>query len=938
MPAHKPTPAPFTPGLPTGTVTFLFTDIEGSTKLWEQYPDAMREALQRHDTLLREAVEANGGYVFKTVGDAFCAAFPTAVDALAATLSAHRALQAEDWGETGPLKIRAGLHTGIAQERDGDYFGPALNRVARLQAAGHGRQTLLSLPTYELVRDHLPAGVQLLDMGEHRLKDLLRPERVYQLVTPDLPSQFPPLKTLDNRPNNLPRQTTAFIGRDKEIEVVAALVRKPDVALVTLTGPGGTGKTRLGLQIAADLLDDFSDGVWFVELAAITEPRLVVPTIAQTLGVKEAGGTPIIDTLKAYLKEKELLLLLDNFEQVSDTTGGISELLAACPRLKVLATSRVPLRIRGEKEYAVSPLELPDLKHLPSLERLTQYEAVRLFIERATDVKADFQVTNENAPAVAEICTRLDGLPLAIELAAARIKMLPPQAILTRLSQRLKLLTGGARDLTARQQTLRGAIDWSYDLLDEGHKEFFRRMAVFQGGRTLEALEAVCNYDGELQVDVFDGVEVLLANNLIQQREGSDGEPRFVMLETIHEYAREKLQESGEAEALQREHALYFMRLSEEGELHIRSPKDKYYSDKFEDEFDNIRAALQWSLTEGNPEIGARMAASLAMPRFWGQRMHVSEGQSWLAQILAKPQLAGRTSLRAKTLMAAGSLADNWGELATALALWEEALAIYREREDQQGMGRALGGTGWVTLLQGDLVSSRTYLEEALAIRRHIGDMRDVAHCTELIAQLDDKEGNYESARTLNQQALILWRSLGDKGGIANVSNTLGELEKHLGNYAVARTLLEEAVVMAREEKRPRLLATALTNLSHLLLRAGDHEQALSCLTEGLMLRKDQGGKLQIAESLLGWAALAIAQDQPERASRLLGAVDHLLQDSGATLWPTDQIEYERTSTVTRAQLGEEAFERGRQEGERMSMEQAIEYALEHSLSEWQRQ
>jgi predicted ATPase len=416
------------------------------------------------------------------------------------------------------------LHTGAAQERDGDYFGPPVNRVARLMSAAHGEQVLLSLPTQELVRDQLPVGTTLRDLGEHRLKDLFRPERVFQLTAPKLPSELPPLRTLDAYRNNLPLQPTPLVGREKEVSEVCNLLGD-ETRLLTLTGPGGIGKTRLALQAAADLLDDFPDGTFFVPLATLTEAELFISAVTETLGVKEIGEQPLDESLKDYLSERRLLLLLDNFEQVLGAAPVVTELLAVSLGLKVLATSRTPLRLYGEKEYAVPPLSVPDVKHLPDLKTLSQYEAVRLFIERAKSAKVDFDVTDESAPAVAEICVRLDGLPLAIELAAARIKMLPPKAMLQRLTSRLKLLTGGARDLPERQRTLRATIEWSHALLDEGEQLLFARLAVFSGGRTLEAIEAICDAEGDLSVEAFDGISSLLDKSLLRQEEGPGGEP-----------------------------------------------------------------------------------------------------------------------------------------------------------------------------------------------------------------------------------------------------------------------------------------------------------------------------------------------------------------------------------------------------------------------------
>jgi len=504
------------------------------------------------------------------------------------------------------------LHTGAAEEQGGDYFGPPLNRVARLLSAAHGGQVLLSLPTQELVRDVLPLDSELRDLGEHRLKDLARPERVYQLVAPDLPADFPSLRTLESRPNNLPMQPTLLVGREREVEDVRGRLLAPEVRLLTLTGPGGTGKSRLALQSAADLIEEFEDGVFFVALATLTDHTLVTSSVAQVLGVRESGDQPLLEGIKDYLQDKRLLLVLDNFEQVLEAAPQAGEILSAAPRLKVLATSRIPLGIYGEREYAVPPLAIPDPKRLPTLEVLSQYEAVRLFIERAEATKAGFEITSENAPAVAEICARLDGLPLAIELAAARIKLLPPSSILARLTNRLKLLTGGARDLPERQRTLRGAIEWSHTLLDEGEKSLFARMAIFSGGRTLEAIEAVCDAQGDLPMDAFDGVSSLVDKSLLRQEEGPEGEPRFMMLETIHEYAREKLRESGEAEEIGHAHARHFLGLAEEAEL--TGPEQAWWLERLEAEHDNLRTTLARTRRPGVGTQVGRRAPVLLVP------------------------------------------------------------------------------------------------------------------------------------------------------------------------------------------------------------------------------------------------------------------------------------------------------------------------------------
>src|ERR687898_1231223 len=509
------------------------------------------------------------------------------------------------------------LHTGTAEERDGDYFGPTINRVARLLSAGHGGQILLSLTTQELVRDQLPVGAGLRDLGVRRLKDLFGPERVFQLTAPDLPASFSPLKTLDVRLNNLPNQPTPLLGREREVSEITDLLRRADVRLLTLTGTGGTGKTRLALQSAAELIDEFEDGVFLVALAPISDPALVASTVAGALSVSESAGRPLKEDLRDLLSTKELLLVLDNFEQVVDAAPLVGELLSGCPGLKVLATSRISLRIYGEHEYAVRPLELPDPDHLPPIETLRQYEAIRFFTERARAANAHFSLTNENALAVAEICARLDGLPLAIELAAARIKLLSPQAMCSRVSNPLKFLTGGARDLPERQRTLRGAIAWSHALLDEGEQVLFARLSVFSDGCALEAVEAICDPVGDLFVDVLEGLSSLLDKSLLRQEEMVE-EPRFVMLETIREYARERLELSGEAEEIRRLHAEYFLALAEQGASEQQGPEETAWLERLDLEHDNMRAALSWMLESEEAEPGLRLAGALW--QFWDMR------------------------------------------------------------------------------------------------------------------------------------------------------------------------------------------------------------------------------------------------------------------------------------------------------------------------------
>src|SRR6266540_2255176 len=607
--------------LPTGTVTFLFTDIEGSTKLAQQYPNAMPALLARHHEILNQCMQIHHGFVFQIVGDSFSAAFHAASDALSAALETQRSLHRESWSPT-PIKVRMGIHTGTAQLINDSfqtgYSGyTTLALTQRIMSAGHGGQVLLSSTTRELVRDSLPANSDLLDLGERRLKDLLRPEHLYQLNASGLPRSFPPLKTLDFFPNNLPTQLTTFIGREKEI---AELKQELDEhRLITLTGSGGTGKTRLSLQVAADLLEKFEHGVWFVELAPLMDPELISPTILSTIGISEQQGKTPIEILKEYLHEKSVLIVLDNCEHLIEASAKLANtLLNAAPKIKVLASSREALGVKGELSYSVPSLSLPDPRHLPVIEQLSQYEAVRLFIDRASLVSPHFDVDKDNAPAIAQICYRLDGIPLAIELAAARVKMLSVEQISKRLDDRFRLLTGGARTALPRQQTLRALIDWSYDILTENERLLLRRLSVFAGGWTLEAAEEVCSDQSSVSseqsgvtdhrlliIDILDLLSQLVNKSLVVVIEHSQsGETRYRMLETIRQYAREKLLEAGGSEIVRDHHLAYFVRLAEKGEPELYRSNQVFWLNKLDDEFDNLRMALEWALATDAEEIG----------------------------------------------------------------------------------------------------------------------------------------------------------------------------------------------------------------------------------------------------------------------------------------------------------------------------------------------
>src|SRR6266581_2651931 len=560
--------------LPTGTVTFLFTDIEGSTRLLQQLGDRYARVLEECRRLLRAAFQEWNGHEVDTQGDAFFVAFARATDAVSAAVDGLRALAVHSWPEDVVVRVRMGLHTGEPQLSSEGYVGIDVHHAARVMSAGHGGQVLLSQTTRDLVEHQLPDGVSLRDLGEHRLKDLQRPVHLFQLVIAGLPSHFPSLKSLDAYPNNLPVQPTSLIGREWEVASLVELLRRVDIRLVTLTGPGGTGKTRLALQVAAELSDLEWRGIYFVDLAPVSDSTQVIPTIASTLGLREERSRSPLECLKEEIDQNRLLLLLDNFEQVLDAAVHVSDLLVACSQLKILVTSRAVLRVRAEREFAVPTLRLPDSAQMPGLEALMQYEAIVLFVQRTQAVAPEFRLTDMNAPAVVEIVRRLDGLPLAIELAAARMKLLSPEALLARLNQPLQVLTSGPRDVVARQQTLRNTIEWSYQLMDAQEQQLFRRLSAFVGGCTLEAIEALCtSLSGEAE-SVLDIVASLADKSLLQRVEQQTGEePRFAMLETIREYALENLAAGGETQAVRRAHAAYFLRLSEEAEQGMAGPQ-----------------------------------------------------------------------------------------------------------------------------------------------------------------------------------------------------------------------------------------------------------------------------------------------------------------------------------------------------------------------------
>ncbi len=989
--------------MPSGTVTFLFTDIEGNTALWEAQPDAMSVALARHDALMREAIASQNGCVFRTVGDAFCAAFATAPEALAAGIAAQIGLHAErEEGAASspeglaPLKVRMGLHTGAVETRDGDYYGQPLNRVSRLMAAGHGGQILLSVACQELTRDTLPPSITLRDLGLHRLKDLSRPEQVFQVVHPDLPTDFSPLRSLNNPeyPNNLPQQVTSFIGREAEVAHIKALLGSH--RMLTLAGAGGAGKTRLALQAAADLLDGVRDGVWLVEFASLTDPGLVPHSVAEVLGVREEPDQPIAKTLVSSLREKHLLLVLDNCEHVLAACAFfVADLLRACPGVVILATSREALGVAGEQTYRIPSLSLPDPKRTYTVEALSQYEAVRLFIDRAGLSHPSFAVTSQNAPAVAQICARLDGIPLAIELAAARVKVLSAEQIGTRLDDRFHLLTGGSRTSLPRQQTLKAAIDWSYDLLTPSEKTLLCRLSVFSGGWTLAAAEAVCadaGSDPPEKIDTMDVLDLLAGlvdKSLAVYEDGDQGQDRYRLLETVRQYGRDRLDESGRADEVQARHQAFFLAFAENAEMRMNGREQMVWLDRLEAEHDNLRGALEWCLGEKGAEgqearreaskeakVEAGLRLSGALGSFWIGHGYYSLGWRWLSRALeltAELPEADREKLcrwRGKACTLAAGLASEQRNISAAEALFEQAAAVARAANETLTLAYALRGVGGCKMSQKtpDKGAIRALFEESLLLFRQEEDARGIAFSLRNLGDLAYSDGNYPSACNYYAESLMLARQQGDQHGIAGsllsvgrVSYAQGDLSAawnfpqeslpisrqigdqgavvgtliHLSRTAFAqgdldraKPLLEEALLVAQQLGLLEDAASALAGLGRVSAGQGDDRTAWTRYAESLNLRRQTGNAPASASSLEDFAELAHSRRQFHRAALLRGAAQAVRQDCAVPLVPVEQAEQARQMASVRDALGEEVFAPAFAAGQAMTLDAALRFAL----------
>ncbi|OLE03033.1 MAG: hypothetical protein AUG82_07370 [Ktedonobacter sp. 13_1_20CM_4_53_11] len=964
--------------LPEGTVTLLFTDIARSTQLLQQLGDRYERVLTTCRQLMRAAFQQWNGHEVDTQGDAFFVAFARATDAVSAAVIAQRSLAAHTWPEGVEVRVRMGLHTGEPEPSSEGYVGLDVHLAARLLSVAHGGQVLLSRTTQQLVEHDLPEGVSLRDLGVYYLKDFRDPKRLFQVVMADLPADFPPLRTLDVRLNNLSVQLSSLIGREQEVTEVSALLQRADVRLVTLTGMGGIGKTRLGLQVATELLDTFADGTYFVSLAAVSDPMMVIDTIAHVLGLEhqhsgQRVSTEHMEYLKAFLHDKYLLLLLDNFEQVVSAAPELTELLIACLHLKILVTSRAVLHIQGEHEFPVPPLALPKRTQLAANEDLAQYAGVALFLERAFAIKPDLAVTEANIQAIAAICVHLDGLPLAIELAAARSKLFPPRALLQRMTHRLDVLTGGVQGVPARHQTLRNTIMWSYNLLDETEQQLFRRLSVFVGSYTLEAVEALCSAFADGAGQVVDGVASLIDKSLLLQIEREGEEPRLVMLETIREYGLEVLAARGEEEITRQAHATYYLALAEEAEPEYGGPQQVVWLERLEREHDNLRAALQWSIepgaTQQRIEIGLRLGGALR--RFWLVRAFVNEGRAFLERALAAG-IGVAIPIRAKALIAAANLAIVQNDYPCTEALARESLVLFRELEDQEGTVFSFQLLGSALYQRGDLAAGSTLIGEALALSRKLGQTDSLAWLLYQQALFDIGQGEYTRAcelleesltlhrknehkrgiafsliqlakvlfvsegdqvrvHSLLEEGLALARELSDKDSLASANALRGQIVLNRGDIATARSLLEESVRLRREVGSRHSTAESLALLARVVSVHGDHTAAYALYEESLAIGRDLNNVWLIVPCLDGLASLGARQGEFVRAARLWGAAEVLRESVGMHIAPIERADYEQRVAAARAKLGAEAFASAWAQGRTMTPEQAL--TMQGSLS-----
>ncbi|HSL47057.1 MAG TPA: tetratricopeptide repeat protein [Anaerolineales bacterium] len=942
--------------IPSGTVTFLFTDIEGSTKLAQEHPDRWESLRERHHSILREAFETNHGFVFQIIGDAFCVAFHTVADGLIAAVEAQQGLQREEWGES-TIKVRMGLHTGSAELHGNDYRGYlTMAKVQRIMSVAYGGQVLLSNTSAELLHNELPKDISLLDRKEHRLKGLPHPEHLWQVVTPDLQQDFPPLQSLKEIPNNLPVRLTTVIGRENEVEQVKKMLEKN--RLVTLTGSGGVGKTRLSLQVASEILDEYPNGIWLVELAPVTDPALVTQAVCNALDIRPQGKIDALTVLTDYLRAKKMLLVIDNCEHLINASAQLSEmLLHTCRNIKLLASSREALGIEGESPYRVPSLSLADSNS--GLRIIEQSEAVQLFVERAKTILPGYALTETNASTIAQICQRLEGIALAIELAASRVKLLKVEQIKERLDDTFRLLTGGSRTALPRQQTLRGTIDWSYKLLSEEERRVLRSLSMFVGGWTLDAAEFICD-----SANMLDLLTHLVDKSLVAVDREHIYEPRYYLLETIRQYAREKLAESGEGERIRGRHLDYFLKLAQRAEPELYGAGQIEWSQKLEDEHENLRAALEWSLQE---DISKGQQLTAALLESWVLNGHPSEGYEWLNKMLAmNPE--EKTLVRAKLLSGAGWLAfwlslgeqiverfcdasivlfrqlgddqsaafpiTTLAHLARARSDYDQAFALlgesrelFRKAGNKWGVRHVLLNLGSTAEAQENYEQAQKFYEESLLLAKEIGDKEGFGVALIGIGRLAEKLGEDERAMELYQEALQIEKAVKSKITISWILRYLGLMYIRLGKYEEAEALLEEDIEICRKMGTQAYLAYSLQALGMIACYQENYRRARSLFAESLQLLLPLGSKVDIAECIISIGRFLGAQGSWERFARLLSAAEGAVPDIKKKTFPLFNRETEKHVTDARAVLGEETYASAYEAGQQMNLDEAVAWA-----------
>jgi predicted ATPase/class 3 adenylate cyclase len=944
--AHRETTPAMTPMM--ATATFLMTDIAGSTRLWEQEAATMPTALAAHDAILRAAIEGHGGVVIKTTGDGMLARFDDAADAVAAALELQRALAVHAWEISAPLRVRVALHAGGAHAREGDFFGPALNRLARLLALGHGGQILLSGVAAALARDRL-TDVGLRDLGEHRLRDLEQTEHVFQLTAPDLPADFPPLRSTGSSRVNLPTQLTSFVGRERELADLAGLL--PTARLVTLIGVGGTGKTRLMIQAAATVSDRYPDGVAMVELAPVNDSRLILAEVARVLGVREEPGRPLLDSIVDYLRYKDLLLLIDNCEHViSAVAAAVEDLLEACPSLHVLTSSREALGVAGEAVYQVPSLAVPQaLDPQPghggptnpgaassrldeaSLAGLANVGSVRLFVDRAAAGSPGFTLTSANAAAVVEICRRLDGIPLAIELAAARIVVLSPGEIAQRLGDRFRLLTGGRRTAVPRQQTLQALIDWSWDLLTEPDRRLLRRLSVFAGGWTLAAATATADDEPSDTLETLDGLERLAARSLISVEQGQA--TRYRMLETIRQYAGDRLVASGEAPEIRARHLAFFLDLARAGGPGLRGPQMLEWLERLDADADNLRAALDWAF-ESDPE--AALWFCVAMRYYWPMR--TDGGESADRMRLAVSTLRGlppppaeaareRAVLSSEILSEAAQALIVMGEGDAAAAAWaEEALAIARTLGETETLVRAFEAQGVSLAFRGEREKIIGFSDEAALAATQVSAWVTLAYLRAGLGMMAVYSG--DSADELFEQAAQEAVRSGNPGAIAFVAVSRAAMLGWTGRLAEARAQFLTGYAILTEIGDKRAALAARSDMAHAIRRAGELDQAEAIYRETIRGWERLGSRGAIAHQLESFAYMAVARGQLLRAAELLAAAEALRAKAGSGMLVFERRELDEARAAILSGVSSPELDAAERRGRGLNPEQAVTLAL----------